>query len=135
MADKSILTDNATLPATTYNKDSSRSEPADNGDDGILLPFALDPNPAPGPSPLGRPIVVFDSTVLGSDAVAVYAEAEATEVEPGERASVLGVAYRSGETLPQERPDPRRESTVNPGPSPLWSQTISGPGGASSGTS
>ncbi|EMD85955.1 hypothetical protein COCC4DRAFT_175694 [Bipolaris maydis ATCC 48331] len=47
--------DNTTLPATTYGKDASRSEPADTGDDGILLPFALDPNPAPGPSPLGRP--------------------------------------------------------------------------------
>ncbi|CAE7026722.1 hypothetical protein PTNB85_01709 [Pyrenophora teres f. teres] len=58
--------DNTTLPATTYNKDSSRSEPADNGDDSILLPFALDPNPAPGPSPLGRPISKYNDRALGA---------------------------------------------------------------------
>ncbi|KAI4910195.1 hypothetical protein J4E90_007627 [Alternaria incomplexa] len=58
--------DNTTLPATTYNKDSARSELVDNGDDGILLPFALDPNPAPGPSPLGRPISRFNDRTLGA---------------------------------------------------------------------
>ncbi|CAN9196155.1 unnamed protein product [Alternaria alternata] len=59
--------DNTTLPATTYNKDNNtRSELVDNGDDGILLPFALDPNPAPGPSPLGRPISRFNDQALGA---------------------------------------------------------------------
>ena len=66
MADKLNHTDNTTLPATTYNKDSIRSEPADNGDDSILLPFALDPNPAPGPSPLGRPISKYNDRALGA---------------------------------------------------------------------
>ncbi|KAF2010340.1 RhoGAP-domain-containing protein [Aaosphaeria arxii CBS 175.79] len=42
-----------TLPSTTY-KEPSHSESLDAGDDGILLPFALDPNTAPGPSPLGK---------------------------------------------------------------------------------
>ena len=45
--------ENITLPASTY-KEVVQSDPSDNGDDGILLPFALDPNPAPGPSPLGK---------------------------------------------------------------------------------
>lgn len=45
--------ENITLPASTY-KEIVQSDPSDNGDDGILLPFALDPNPAPGPSPLGK---------------------------------------------------------------------------------
>jgi hypothetical protein len=61
-----IPTDNTTLPATTYTKDSHRSEPVDAGDDGILLPFALDPNPAPGPSPLGRPISRFNDRTMGA---------------------------------------------------------------------
>ncbi|KAL5432773.1 hypothetical protein PMIN05_008715 [Paraphaeosphaeria minitans] len=44
--------DNTTLPASTY-KEKAHSEASDTGDDhGILLPFALDPNPAPGPSPI-----------------------------------------------------------------------------------
>ncbi|KAF1952311.1 RhoGAP-domain-containing protein [Byssothecium circinans] len=38
------------ISSTTY-KDTSHSEADDTGDDGILLPFALDPNTAPGPSP------------------------------------------------------------------------------------
>ncbi|KAF2109918.1 hypothetical protein BDV96DRAFT_228979 [Lophiotrema nucula] len=45
--------ENLTLPASTY-KESIPSEASDTGDDGILLPFALDPNTAPGPSPLGK---------------------------------------------------------------------------------
>ncbi|KAF2472907.1 rho-type GTPase-activating protein-like protein 2 [Lindgomyces ingoldianus] len=45
--------ENLTLPASTY-KESNHSETSDAGEDGILLPFALDPNPAPGPSPLGK---------------------------------------------------------------------------------
>ena len=46
--------DNGTLPASTY-KEANHSEASDNGDDnGILLPFALDPNPAPGPSPINK---------------------------------------------------------------------------------
>ncbi|ORY07389.1 rho-type GTPase-activating protein-like protein 2 [Clohesyomyces aquaticus] len=47
------LLDNATLPASTY-KEPTHSETSDAGDDSIMLPFALDPNPAPGPSPLGK---------------------------------------------------------------------------------
>jgi hypothetical protein len=58
--------DNTTLPATTYNKDHSRSDTVDGAEDGILLPFALDPNPAPGPSPLGRPISRFNDRAMGA---------------------------------------------------------------------
>jgi hypothetical protein len=58
--------DNTTLPATTYNKDHNRSETVDAGDDGLMLPFALDPNPAPGPSPLGRPISRFNDRAMGA---------------------------------------------------------------------
>jgi hypothetical protein len=36
-------------------------------DDGILLPFALDPNTAPGPSPLNRPTSKFADRNLGSE--------------------------------------------------------------------
>lgn len=46
--------DSNLLPATTYNKEGASQETSDAGDDSILLPFALDPNPAPGPSPLSR---------------------------------------------------------------------------------
>jgi hypothetical protein len=46
--------DTQTLPASTY-KEMIRSEAADgSGDDGIMLPFALDPNMAPGPSPIAK---------------------------------------------------------------------------------
>lgn len=47
-------TDNQTLLPITYKETSHSAEASDTGDDGILLPFALDPNPAPGPSPLGK---------------------------------------------------------------------------------
>lgn len=50
--------DNVTLPASTYG-DISRSyassgDPSNGapGDDGFFIPLALDPNPAPGPSPM-----------------------------------------------------------------------------------
>ncbi|KAF2004634.1 RhoGAP-domain-containing protein [Amniculicola lignicola CBS 123094] len=46
--------DHVTLPASTYKDPANHSDPSDTGDDSILLPFALDPNPAPGPSPLGK---------------------------------------------------------------------------------
>ncbi|KAL1608511.1 Rho-type gtpase-activating protein [Paraconiothyrium brasiliense] len=49
-----LLPDNVTLPASTY-REKNHSEASDNGDDnGTLLPFALDPNPAPGPSPINN---------------------------------------------------------------------------------
>lgn len=51
-----VYTDNLTLPASTYkaNRRSGMYQPADQslgGDDGLFVPLALDPNPAPGPSP------------------------------------------------------------------------------------
>ncbi|KAF2205737.1 RhoGAP-domain-containing protein [Delitschia confertaspora ATCC 74209] len=46
--------DNLTLPASTYKGPQHSESPDIGGDDGILLHFALDPNPAPGPSPLGK---------------------------------------------------------------------------------
>jgi hypothetical protein len=56
-------TDNTTLPATTYSKENVQEA----ADDGILLPFALDPNTAPGPSPLNRPTSKFADRNLGSE--------------------------------------------------------------------
>ncbi|KAF2262172.1 rho-type GTPase-activating protein-like protein 2 [Lojkania enalia] len=56
---------NLTLPASTY-KETNRSEVSDTGDDGILLPFALDPNPAPGPSPLGKSSNLNEGPSTGS---------------------------------------------------------------------
>lgn len=47
------MPDHLTLPASTYQA-PSRADVAEAADDGILLPFALDPNPAPGPSPLSK---------------------------------------------------------------------------------
>lgn len=64
-ADHCCITDNILLPATTYNKEYKHTE-SDTGDDGILLPFALDPNPAPGPSPLSRASRQFPDRTLGS---------------------------------------------------------------------
>ncbi|KAF2837238.1 RhoGAP-domain-containing protein [Patellaria atrata CBS 101060] len=47
---------NLTLPASTYRENrNSTILQNDGGDDGIFLPFALDPNMAPGPSPMGKP--------------------------------------------------------------------------------
>ncbi|KAJ4364637.1 Rho-type gtpase-activating protein [Neocucurbitaria cava] len=62
--------DNTMLPATTYNKENKHVEPSDAGDDSILLPFALDPNPAPGPSPLGRPVSRYNERTMGANQVA-----------------------------------------------------------------
>lgn len=45
--------DHLTLPASTYQA-PTRADVSEAADDGILLPFALDPNPAPGPSPLTK---------------------------------------------------------------------------------
>jgi hypothetical protein len=52
---KRAFTDNLTLPASTY-KETTHSEPSDTGGDdgGLMLPFALDPNTAPGPSPIAK---------------------------------------------------------------------------------
>jgi len=62
--------DNTTLPATTYGKDTnSHHEASDAADDSILLPFALDPNTAPGPSPLGRPISRYSERATGATQV------------------------------------------------------------------
>ncbi|KAL1651725.1 Rho-type gtpase-activating protein [Didymella pomorum] len=55
--------------ATTYTKEHKHSE-SDAGDDGILLPFALDPNPAPGPSPLSRASRQFPDRTMGSGSTA-----------------------------------------------------------------
>ncbi|KAF1850716.1 RhoGAP-domain-containing protein [Cucurbitaria berberidis CBS 394.84] len=62
--------DNTTLPATTYNKDNNHVESSDAGDDSVLLSFALDPNPAPGPSPLGRPISRYNDRTMGANQAA-----------------------------------------------------------------
>ncbi|KAF2821101.1 RhoGAP-domain-containing protein [Ophiobolus disseminans] len=67
----SLNADNATLPATTYNKDNNHVTVADPTDDGIMLPFALDPNTAPGPSPLGRPMSKYADRTVGSSQPAV----------------------------------------------------------------
>jgi hypothetical protein len=48
-----FITDNTTLLPNTY-KETIQSDADDNGDDGALLHFALDPNTAPGPSPLTK---------------------------------------------------------------------------------
>jgi hypothetical protein len=54
------------LPATTYGKEHSHVDTSDAADDGLLLPFALDPNTAPGPSPLSRPTSKFADRTVGS---------------------------------------------------------------------
>ena len=58
--------DNTLLPATTYGQDNRQVDTSDTVDDSILLPFALDPNTAPGPSPLGRPISRYNERAMGS---------------------------------------------------------------------
>ena len=68
-ADHCYYVDNILLPATTYNKEHKHTE-SDAGDDGILLPFALDPNPAPGPSPLSRASRQFPDRTMGSGSTA-----------------------------------------------------------------
>lgn len=55
------MTENLTLPSATYkqNRHSALSPPSDtslNGEE-FFIPMALDPNPAPGPSPLAIPPV------------------------------------------------------------------------------
>ncbi|KAF2998881.1 Rho-type gtpase-activating protein [Curvularia kusanoi] len=52
-APESTRRDNTLLPAATYNKEHKHTE-SDVNDDGILLPFAFDPNPVPAPSPMNR---------------------------------------------------------------------------------
>ncbi|KAH8723605.1 hypothetical protein GQ44DRAFT_619866 [Phaeosphaeriaceae sp. PMI808] len=64
--DMSRRADNVTLPATTYSKQSSHVDPPNTADDSILLPFALDPNTAPGPSPLNRPTSKFPERSMSS---------------------------------------------------------------------
>lgn len=46
--------ENLTLPSTTYNRTSMVSQRSDDSTNGenFFIPMALDPNPAPGPSPL-----------------------------------------------------------------------------------
>lgn len=62
---------NETLPATTYNKDNNHIDAPEAGDEGTLLPFALDPNPAPGPSPLGRPTSKFTERAMSTGQAAI----------------------------------------------------------------
>ena len=58
------MLENLTLPSTTYKKNrhsgfSQRSDTSGNGEE-FFIPMALDPNPAPGPSPLARTTQVFE---------------------------------------------------------------------------
>lgn len=74
--------DNTTLPATTYGKEnSSHHDASDAADDGILLPFALDPNTAPGPSPLGRPMSRYSEQPTGAAQAAAAAAGAAAANE------------------------------------------------------
>ncbi|KAL6702450.1 Rho-type gtpase-activating protein [Coniothyrium glycines] len=66
LGDLSRRDNNATLPATTYGKEVAPRESIDAGDDSVLLSFALDPNPAPGPSPIGRPISRYNDRTMGA---------------------------------------------------------------------
>jgi hypothetical protein len=66
-----------TLPATTYGKEQAHVDPPDAAEDGLLLPFALDPNTAPGPSPLNRPTSKFADRTMGSGQ-AVVTESKAS---------------------------------------------------------
>lgn len=58
------MTENLTLPSSTYKKNrhsgfSQRSDASGNPEE-FFIPMALDPNPAPGPSPLTRNTQVFE---------------------------------------------------------------------------
>jgi len=46
-------------------------ETSDPTDDSVLLSFALDPNTAPGPSPLGRPISKYADRTMGGGQAAI----------------------------------------------------------------
>jgi hypothetical protein len=62
--------ENSTLPASTYKEANHSAETSDNGDDGIMLPFALDPNTMPGPSPLNKPAKFLDGREASPSQVA-----------------------------------------------------------------
>jgi hypothetical protein len=57
-------------------------------------------------------IVVFDSTVLSSDAAAVYVEAQAAEVDADQRAAVLAVYNRR--SVAQGLPEWTDENVTGP---------------------
>ncbi|MCJ1405154.1 Rho-type gtpase-activating protein [Xylographa trunciseda] len=102
--------DNLTLPQTTYKNDrhsalSHRSDNSLNGDD-YYIPMALDPNPAPGPSPLVKQQILNNSEELPKQNPRDYFNAKGSQS-----------ARKSSQDHENTRPTSRQDSLANSQPS------------------
>ncbi|MCJ1396298.1 Rho-type gtpase-activating protein [Xylographa bjoerkii] len=102
--------DNLTLPPTTYkdNRHSASSHRSDNslnGDD-YYIPMALDPNPAPGPSPLVQQQIYNNSEEMPKQNSRDYFNAKGSQS-----------ARKGSQDHENTRPTSRQDSLANSQPS------------------
>ncbi|MCJ1294566.1 Rho-type gtpase-activating protein [Xylographa carneopallida] len=110
LSDDERRADNLTLPPTTYKSNrhsalSHRSDNSLNGDD-YYIPMALDPNPAPGPSPLIKQQIPNSSEQLPKPNPRDYFNAKG-----------LQSARKSSQDHENTRPTSRHDSLANSQPS------------------
>ena len=104
------IVENLTLPPTTYKNNrhsalSHRSDNSLNGDD-YYIPMALDPNPAPGPSPLNKQQIFKNPEELPKQNSRDYFNAKGSQS-----------ARKSSQDHENTRPTSRQDSLANSQPS------------------
>lgn len=113
-----MMTENLTLPSTTYKRHSMVSQRSDDSANGENFFIALDPNPVPGPSPL---VMKSNSDPIPDSAKPQGSENSANPSDyfstKGSKTTVRKISQDQG--LPHASPPPEspRESRQSSGPS------------------
>lgn len=111
--------ENLTLPSTTYNRNSMISQRSDDSTNGenFFIPMALDPNPAPGPSPL----TLKNHDSQNESAKPLANENNGTSRDyfntKGSKSTVRKVSQEQGAPYSSPPPESPRDSRQSSGPS------------------
>ena len=112
--------ENITLPSTTYKRHSGvsqRSDTSANGED-FFIPMALDPNPAPGPSPLTmKPNFEVPPEYVKSQLADANTNSRDYFNAKGSKPTVRKVSQDHPNTYISPPPDSPRDSRPSSGPS------------------
>ena len=115
-----MTVENLTLPSTTYNRHSGISQRSDgsaNGED-FFIPMALDPNPAPGPSPLTvKPNVEMPPENIKSQPSETNNNPRDYFNAKGSKSTVRKVSQDQPNTYASLPPESPRDSRQSSGPS------------------